>query len=60
MRGTGGSCLLCGDSSEGRAECVRQQSAANFNGRVQQCDGDGDENNVMESKSTDHLALPPQ
>ena len=29
--------LLCGDS------------AANFNGRVQQCDGDGDENNIMES-----------
>ena len=52
--------LLCGDSSEGRAECVRRQSAANFNGRVQQCDGDGDENNVMESKSTDHLALPLQ
>ena len=22
--------LLCGDSSEGRAECVRRQSAANF------------------------------
>ena len=52
--------LLCGDSSEGRVECVRRQSAANFNGRVQQCDGDGDENNVMESQSTDHLALPPQ
>ena len=52
--------LLCGDSSEGRAECVRRQSAANFIGRVQQFDGDGDENNVMESKSTDHLALPPQ
>ena len=48
--------LLCGDSSEGRAECVSRQSAANFNGRVQQCDGD----NVMESKSTGHLALPPQ
>ena len=42
--------LLCGDSSEGRAENVRRQSAANFNGRVQQCDGDGDQNNVMESK----------
>ena len=52
--------LLCGDSSEGRAECVRRQSAANFNGRVQQCDGDGGENNIMESQSTDHLALPPQ
>ena len=52
--------LLCGDSAEGRAECARRQSAANFNGRVQQCDGDGDENNVMESKSTEHLALPPQ
>ena len=52
--------LLCGDSSEGRAECVRRQSAANFNGRVQQCDGDGDENNIMECQSTDHPALPPQ
>ena len=52
--------LLCGDSSEGRAECVRRQSAANFNGRVQQCDGDGDENNIVESQSTDHPALPPQ
>ena len=51
--------LLCGDCSESRAECVRQ-SAANFNGRVQQCDGDGDENNFMESQSTDHLALLPQ
>ena len=52
--------LLCGDSSESRAECVRRQSAANFNGRVQQCDGDGDEKKVMESQSTDHLALAPQ
>ena len=52
--------LLCGDSLEGRAEFVRRQSAANFTGRVQQCDGDGDDNNVMESKSTNHLALPPQ
>ena len=52
--------LLCGDSSEGRAECVRRQIAANFNGRVQQCDGGGDENNIMESQSTDHLAIPPQ
>ena len=52
--------LLCGDCSESRAECVRRQSATNFNGCVQQCDGDGDENNVMESKSTEHLALPPQ
>ena len=52
--------LLCGDSSEVRAECVKRQSAANFNGRVQQCDGNGDENNVMESKSTDHRAFPPQ
>ena len=51
--------LLCGDSSERRAEFVRRQSAANFNGRAQQCDGDGDDN-VMESKSTYHLALPPQ
>ena len=42
------------DSSEGRAECVRRQYAAKFNGRVQQCDGDGVENNVMESKSTDY------
>ena len=53
--------LLCGDCSDGRAaECVRRQSAANFNGRVQQCDGGGDENNVMESQSTEHLAHPPQ
>ena len=52
--------LLSGDSREGRAEYVRRQSAANFNGRVQQCDGDGDENNIMEFQSTDHLALPPQ
>ena len=52
--------LLCGDSSDGRAEFVRRQSAANFNGHVQQCDGDGDDNNVMESKNIDHLALPPQ
>ena len=52
--------LLCGDSSGGRAECVRRQCAANFNGRAQQCDGDGDDNNVMESRSTDHLVLPPQ
>ena len=52
--------LLCSASSEGRAERVRRQSSAIFNGRLQQCDGDGDENNVMESKSTDHIALPPQ
>ena len=47
--------LLCGDSSEGRAENVRRQSAANFNGRVQQCDGDGDQNNVMESKKAQNI-----
>ena len=39
--------LLCGDSLEGRAEFVRRLSAANFNGRVQQCDGDGDDTIVM-------------
>ena len=58
------------DSSELLVCCVvtllrvvqkeRRQSAAKSNGREQQCDGDGDENNIMESQSTDHPALPPQ
>ena len=47
-------------ATEAAQRSVRRQSAANFNGRVQQCDGDGDENNIMESQGTDHLALPPQ
>ena len=32
--------LLCGDPMEGRAEFARRQSAAIFNGCVQQCEGD--------------------
>ena len=52
--------LLCGDSVGGRAEFTRRQSAAIFNGCVQQCGDDGDGNNVMESGSMGHHALQLQ
>ena len=45
---------------EGRAEFARRQSAAILNGCVQQCEGDGDGNNVMESGSMGHHGLQLQ
>ena len=45
---------------EGRAEFAGRQSAAIFNGCVQQCEGDGDGNNVMESGSMVPHALQLQ
>ena len=41
--------LLCGDSSEGRAEVARRQAAAVLNGCVQQREGEGDGEIVTES-----------
>ena len=49
--------LLCGDSVEGRVEVARRQSAAVFNGCVQQCEGDGGGGNDMESGSRGSRAL---
>ena len=61
MRGTWRQLVCCAVTPQRVVQSSCDDSLQQIStGRVQQCDGDGDDNNVMESKSTDHLALPPQ